>query len=88
MDAFEILVIILSAVLAGCLVIGFITLVYLLKVIKNIKHISDKAASLVESASDAAAIMKKAAAPTVIAKFIAEQVGKAVSSHKSKDKEE
>jgi len=88
MNAFEILVVILSACLALSLILSIIILIYILKLIKNIKRISDKAADLVDNASTVAATMKKAAAPAVVAKFIVEQINNAVSRHSSNSKKE
>jgi 1,4-dihydroxy-2-naphthoate octaprenyltransferase len=88
MDAFEILVIVLSVILALFLITSLIAVIYLVKIVKNIKKISDKAASLVESASATAFMMKKAAQPAVVAKFVAEQISNAVSKHNDKSKKE
>lgn len=60
--------------------------VYLVKLVKNIKEISEKAKELVSDASSVASTMKKAAAPTVVAKFVADQISNAVKKH-TKDKE-
>lgn len=85
MDAFEILVVILSVLLGIFLVLAIAATVFFLKLIKNIKQISDKAVSLVDSASSVAETVKKAAAPTVVAKFIADQISHAVNRHGDKD---
>lgn len=87
MDAFEILVLILSVFLAICLMLTTVAMVYVVKIVKNIKHISDKASSIVEDASSAAAMVKKVAAPATVAKFVAEQISEAVSKH-NKNKED
>ncbi len=85
MDSYDILVIVLSTVLAICLVLGMIIMVYVLKIVKNIKRISDKATTLVENASNAAALARKIATPATIAKFVAEQISEAM---KKRNKEE
>lgn len=86
MDSYGILVIILSVMLAIFLGLGILLTVYLIKLVKNIKEISDKAKELVNDASSVASTMRKAAAPTVVAKFVADQIGNALKKH-SKDKE-
>lgn len=86
MDAFEILVIILSSFLAIFLLLGIVTLVYLVKFIKNIKEISDKAKSVVDDASSFASTMKKTAAPAAMAKFVSEQISYALKKHNQKEK--
>lgn len=78
MDAFEILVIILSVFLALVLLLSIITIVYILKVVKSIKRISVKAASVVDSASNISKFMS----PAVAGKYVFEAVQKAVKQHK------
>lgn len=86
MDSYDILVIILSVMLIIFLGLAIVLSVYLVKLVKNIKEISDKAKELVSDASSVASTMKKAAAPTVVAKFVADQISNAVKKH-NKDKE-
>lgn len=81
MDSFDILVIILSVFLAIFLLIGIVVLVYLAKFMKNMKEISDKASQLIKDAGSVAATMKSAAAPTVVAKFVADQISHAIKKH-------
>lgn len=88
MNSYDILVIILSSLLAIVLVIAVIAGIYIAKFAKNLKEISDKAKELVDDASSVAATMKKAAAPTVVAKFVAEQISNAVKNHGAKSKKE
>lgn len=78
MDAFEILVIILSVFLALFLVLAIVLVVYLLKVVKTIKQISQKAASVVDSASN----LTKFVSPTVAGKHVFEAVQKVIKHHK------
>ena len=87
MNSYDILVVILSTMLALFLLLSIIAVFYLLKLVKNLKEISDKAKELIDDASSVAATMKKAAAPTVVAKFVAEQIGNAVKKHASDKKE-
>lgn len=86
MDAYHILVIVLSVCLALSLILGIIVMAYLVKFAKNIKEISDKAKDLVDDASSVMGTMKKAAAPTVVAKFVADQISQAVKNHAKKEK--
>ncbi len=85
MDSYDILVIILSVFLAIFLLLGIIVLVYLVKFMKNVKEISDKASQLVKDAGSVAATMKTAAAPAVVAKFVADQISNAVKKHNKED---
>jgi uncharacterized membrane protein len=78
MDAFEILVIILSSFLALALVLTIVTVIYVLKVVKSIKRISAKAETVVESASNISKFMS----PAVAGKYIFDAVQKAVKNHK------
>lgn len=86
MDAYNILVIILSVCLAIFLVLGIMVLIYLLKLIKNLKDISDKANAMVSNASDLAATLSKAAAPAAVARFVIDTVQRAVSNRNSSKK--
>lgn len=78
MDAFEILVIILSVFLSIALLLTIVTIVYVLKFIKSLKEISAKAASVVDSASN----ITKFVSPTVAGKYVFDAVQKAVKNHK------
>jgi len=78
MDAFQILVIILSVFLTAALVLTIIALVYILKTVKSIKEISQKAASVVDSASNASKFVN----PAIAGKYVYEAVVKAVNNHK------
>ncbi len=78
MDAFQILVIVLSVFLTLFLLLSIILVVYILKVVKSIKLISEKAASVVDSASN----LTKFVSPTVAGKYVFDAVQKAVKNHK------
>lgn len=78
MDAFEILVIVLAVFLALFLVLSIVLVVYLLKVVKAIKQISEKAAAVVESASN----VTKFVSPSVAGKYVFDAVQKIVKNHK------
>lgn len=78
MDAFEILVVILSVTLATFLILGIILMVYAIKVVKTIKRLSAKAESVVDSAAN----ITKVITPSVIGKQVFDAVQKAVKNHK------
>ena len=78
MDAFEILVIVLSVLLAIFLILAIVVTVYVLKVVKSIKLLSEKAASVVDSASN----ITKFVSPTVAGKYVFDAVQKVVKNHK------
>lgn len=82
MDAFQILVIILSSFLAIALLLTIIVLIYILKLVKSIKEISEKAASVVESASN----IRKFVSPAIAGRFIYEAVQRAIKQHNKKEK--
>ena len=55
MDAFEILVVVLSSVLALCLVLAVVSLILFIMILKQLKKVAEKAATVadnVESASE------------------------------------
>ena len=78
MDAFEILVVILSVTLATFLILGIILMVYAIKVVKTIKRLSAKAESVVDSAAN----ITKVITPSVIGKQVFDAIQKAVKNHK------
>ena len=80
MDAFHILVIVLSVFLAIFLLISIILVVYLLKVVKSIKQISVKAASAVDSVANITKFMS----PTVAGKYAYDAVQKIIKHKKGK----
>jgi len=88
MSSYDILVIVLSVLLALILLMGIVIAVYLFKLIKNVKEISDKARDLANNASSITSTLKKAAAPTVAAKFIIEQISHAAKKHGNSNKKE
>ncbi len=53
----------------------------MVKFVKNIKEISEKAKDMVNNAESIIGTMKKAAAPAVVAKFVADQISNAVKKH-------
>lgn len=80
MDAYHILVITLSVFLGLFLLLHIIILVYVLKLIKSIKHISEKAEAVVESAAN----IRKFVSPAVASKVIYELVQRAIKHNKGK----
>lgn len=71
MDAFEILVVILSIALAIFLVLGIIFMVYLIRISRRVHEISEKARSAVDNVETAARVFGKAAAPAAFSRIIA-----------------
>lgn len=78
MDAFEILVVILSVTLTILLILSIVLVVFAIKVVKSIKRLSVKAESVVDSASN----ITKFVTPSVIGKQVFDAVQKAVKNHK------
>lgn len=87
MDAFEILVIILSVALAIFLILSIIVIIYLLKVVKSVQLMTEKASNAVESVSNVAANVGKFVTPAAASKFVIDAVQKMVKNH-GKGKEE
>ncbi len=81
MDAFQILVIILSVLLAIFLILAIAVATYTLKLIKTIKDLSDKAASVVESAAS----IRKFVSPAIAGRFAFEALQKAMKHHNKKE---
>lgn len=84
MDAFEILVIILSVTLALFLVLGIVALVYILKIVQSLKQMSEKASHAVDNVSNVAVSISKFVTPAAAGKLVVELVQKFVKHDKSK----
>lgn len=69
MDAFDVLVIVLSVVLAIFLMLAIVLIVYLIKISRRMHEISEKARSAASSMEMTANLMKKGVIPTIISKI-------------------
>jgi hypothetical protein len=58
MDAFQILVIVLSSVLALCLVVGLIAGIFMVLILKQVKHIAEKASEVADNVEVASEFFK------------------------------
>lgn len=83
MDAFEVLVVILSVALAVFLILSIVVIVYLLKVMKSVQLMTEKASNAVESMSNVATNVSKFVTPAAAGKFFVDAVQK-VMKHKEK----
>ncbi len=70
-NAFEILVVILSAALAVFLVLGIILIIICIKIANRIKRISEKAEAISGKAENIADFLSKSAVPLAAGKIIA-----------------
>lgn len=86
MDAYGILVIILSVTLTIFLVLSIIIIVYILKVVKSVQHMAEKAADAVDSVSNAANSVSKFVTPAAAGKFFVDTVQKVVKNHEKHNK--
>ncbi len=69
-EAESILVIIVSSVLTLFLVVSIVVLILIAKLINSIKHVVERAESVVETASEAAEMMRNASGPLALFKVI------------------
>ena len=58
MDAFEILVVVLSSVLALCLVLAVVSLILFIMILKQLKKVAEKAVNVVENVETASEFFK------------------------------
>lgn len=86
MTAAEILVIFLSVALAIFLILAIILLVYLIVIAKKIKTVAESAERAVSNFEGLASIVRKAAAPAAISKFVLETVQQIIKRRNSKEK--
>lgn len=87
MDAFEILVVVLSVLLAIFLILSIVAVVYIIKVVKSVKAISEKAASAVDNFSSVTSSIGKFVTPAAAGKFIIDSLHKVAKNHHKKEKE-
>jgi hypothetical protein len=71
MEAFEILVIILSVALAIFLILGIVFMVYLIRISRRVHEISETARSAVDNVESAAKVFSKAAGPAAFSRIVA-----------------
>lgn len=58
MDAFQILVIVLSSILALCLVVGLIAGIFIVLILKQVKYIAEKASEVADNVEVASEFFK------------------------------
>jgi hypothetical protein len=68
--AMQILVIIVSATLTLFLVVAIFALVYIIKIVKSLQRVTDKAEELVDKAEMVGELVGKAAGPVAIGRLI------------------
>jgi len=83
--ASEALLIIVSTVLSIFLIVLIITFIYLNKILKQVKRITDHAENVAESVEAAANTFEKTASPLAILKIIGGIVDQATKARKRKD---
>jgi F0F1-type ATP synthase membrane subunit b/b' len=76
MDAFEILVVILSVTLAIFLVLAIIATVFLIKILSKVNHITEQAESVANNIEAASEKFKQAAGPAALASVFAKLFNK------------
>lgn len=84
MDAFQILVIILSSILALCLIVGLIAGIMFVMVLKQVKHIAEKASAVADNVETASEFFKNTSISGAAFKFMANAVD--MFKHKSDKK--
>lgn len=85
MDAFEILVIILSVFLALFLLLAIVVLIGIIKLVKQIRHITEKAEEVIDNVEQASELFKKSASTLTFANIVSNIVSK-VSDFNKKGK--
>lgn len=76
MDAYEILVIILSITLAIFLILAIIATIFLIKVLKNAEKISEHVESVANNIETASNQFKKYSAPAGVVQFFTQMIRK------------
>lgn len=86
MDAFEILVIILSTVLAVLLVLCIILAISAIKLVNKLRAISQKAEEIVDNVEAVSGIFRKTAGPVAITSLLSNIVSKVTDMKGKKGK--
>jgi len=86
MDAFEILVVILSVALAIFLILAIVFMFYLIRISRRVHEISEKARAAAGSMEAAAHIFRKTAGPAVFSRIVANIVETWQAKKGSKEK--
>ena len=87
MDASEVLVRILAAALAVLLTVSIVFMIYLVKLVIQLRKITEKAEQVADNVEAASSFFRQSAAPIAISKFFAniiEAVGDKSSKKKGK----
>lgn len=87
MDAFEILVVVLSSILALCLITGLIAGIFLVLILKQVKHISEKVSEVADNVEVASEFFKNTTVSGAAFKLFANAadfVKKHTKNHKDK----
>jgi hypothetical protein len=82
MEVYRMLVYVLSGLFIILLIISIVVVFYVFKIVKTFKELSDKAADVVESASE----IRKFVSPAATGRVIFEAVQKMVKHHDKKNK--
>lgn len=83
MDSFDVLVIILSATLAILLVLLIIATTYVIKILRHVRNITEKAESVADRVDNVSSYFEKGAAPVALGQMLANFTG-AFSKGKNK----
>jgi len=75
MDAFEILVIILSSILALCLLVGLIAGILLVLILKQLKHVAEKASEVADNVEIASEFFRNTTVSGAAVKLFSNAVG-------------
>ncbi len=70
MDAFQILVIVLSSVLALCLVLALVSLILFIMILKQLKKVAEKAVNVVDNVETASEFFKNSSASGAALKIV------------------
>lgn len=83
MDAYEILVIILGAALAVFLVLAIVVAALIIKILKNLRAITEKAEHVADNIDSVSEFFRKTAGPAAIGKLIVNIVDSVRTNKKS-----
>ncbi len=86
MDSYDILVVVLSITLAILLVVSIVLVIGLIKLVKQLRVISEKAEGIVDDVEAVSGFFRKSAAPVAITSLISNIVSKVTEFKDKKGK--
>ncbi len=71
MDSYDILVIILSVALAVLITLAIVFMVFMIKIVRGVNHLTERAQNIIENVETASKVFEKSAGPVAVSRIVA-----------------